>query len=101
MKKIYVYDRLNRVIHECDVVKEEHGWLHFTYGETEGKYNTKWEDGSVQLFYRSSAPDNMALLVSTNVGSLNCIKHSDGYVFDFLRMQLQASITKALRILKP
>ncbi len=77
---IYVYDRLNRKIHECKITDLKGRWVYYNFN---GKDCTYWLDGSMVASENVSCkPYNYKFLVSIDYKSLCEIKESDNTIFN-------------------
>lgn len=88
---IYVYDRINRKIHECEITKNENDiWLYYNFN---GENCSYWKMGcSVSALNRPFKCNNYRYLVSTEIGSLKEIEESDKLVYNFLNQQCKEII---------
>lgn len=83
---IYVYDRINREIHECKITKNYNNiWLYYMFNNEECSY---WTKGcKVSSLDKSFKCSNYRYLVSTELKSLKEIEESDNLVYNFLNQQ--------------
>lgn len=91
---IYVYDRLNRKIHECKITDLKGRWVYYNFN---GKDCAYWLDGSIVASENvSSKPFNYEILVSMDRKSLCEIKESDDTIFRIFRISLKEQCDKIL-----
>lgn len=99
IKKVYVYNRLNHEITECDVIEIDSCCFAKFYYYLEGSINQKWHydlrNGIVRMLDTASVYGTTIshVLVSSDKRSLICIRESD------IEMQnrLKDNILKAIK----
>ena len=100
IKKVYVYNRLNREITECDVDEIDGCYFaHFKYN-LEGSNRTTWHydlrNGVIRHLDGSMITSIPHVLVSYDKRSLGWIKESDDYIYNHIRSQVFGKLNEIM-----
>lgn len=95
IKIIYVYDRLNRKIHECKITELKGGWVYYNFN---GKDCAYWLNGSkVASENVCFKPNNYKFLVSMDYKSLCEIQESDKEIYSIFNRALKEQCDKMFK----